>query len=63
MFKSQLAGRIMTPGYEPLAQLLIVPGTGKTVGELILIQEHLPRLNPSLPAVVQGDVVEGVLVE
>ncbi len=62
MFKSQLAGRIMTPGYEPLAQLLLVPGTGRTVGELILIQEHLPRLNPSLPASV-GDVVEGVVVE
>ncbi|MCL4248304.1 MAG: hypothetical protein KJ065_09175 [Anaerolineae bacterium] len=60
--KTQIAARIMSPGYEPLVQFLLVPGTGKTVGELVLISNDVPNLNPSLPARV-GDVVEGVIVE
>lgn len=60
--RAQIVARVMSPGYEPLVQFLLVPGTDKTVGELVLISNDVPNLNPSLPARV-GDVVEGVIVE
>jgi hypothetical protein len=48
MLTAQIAARIMTPGFEPLIQHLLVPGSGgKTVGEAILIRDDLPQLNPS----------------
>lgn len=58
--RAQIVARVMSPGYEPLVQFMLVPGTDKTVGELVLISNGVPNLNPSLPS---GDVVYGEIVE
>lgn len=50
--KAMITAQVFTPGYAPLVQFMLVPGTDKTVGEMVLIKNSVPNLNPSLPATI-----------
>lgn len=56
--RAAVTSRVFTPGFSPLLQFMLVPGTQRTVDEYMIQAGNLPDLNPALPApVLQGEIV------